>query len=131
MKDYGLEFYESIEELPLQRFNAFNKYVMLDSELGNTVQDFDKMVVRVSEFMSKEMYEDARAELMNMRIVYHNVLTENDVKGLAFASTIKRYKGKDVLDYSEENLRKILDDLEKEGLTVKEVVDKNNDLKKK
>jgi len=131
MKNYGLEFFESIEELPLQRFNAFNKYVMLDSELGNTIQDFDKMVIRVSEFMNKEMYEDARGELMNMRIVYHNILTENDVKGLAFASTIKRYKGKEVTDYSEENLRAILSDLEKEGLTVKEVVDKNNDLKKK
>ena len=129
MKD--IEFFNDVSELPFARFNAFNKYVMLDSELGATVQDFDKMIVRINEFINKKMPEDARRELMNLRIVYHNILNENDVKGLAFASMIKKYKGKEVDDYSEENLKRILSELSKAGLTIKDVSEKNAEVKKK
>jgi hypothetical protein len=131
MKELDIEFYNDVSELPFSRFNSFNKYVMLDAELGNTIQDFDKMVSRISEFMDKEMKEDAKRELLNMRIVYHNILHENDVKGLAFASMIKKYKGKPVDDFSEEKLKELLVELSSKGLTIKDVADKNSDLKKK
>ena len=131
MKELDIEFYSDVSELPFARFNSFNKYVMLDAELGNTIQDFDKMVMRVNEFMDKDMKEDAKRELLNMRIVYHNILTENDVKGLAFASMIKKYKGKQIDDFSEEKLKELLQELSSKGLTIKDVAEKNGDLKKK
>lgn len=128
MKD--LVFYSDISEMPFMRFNAFNKYVMLDSELGSTIEAFDKIVIRISEFMNKEMYEDARQEVLNMRIVYHNILTMNESKGLAFASLIKTYKGQPV-DYNEESLRALLKELSDKGLTIKQVSDKISETKKK
>ena len=64
-----LEFFESIDKFPLERFNAFNKYVMLDSELGSTIQDFDKNVIRIGEFINKEMIDEAKNELRNLRLV--------------------------------------------------------------
>ena len=36
----NLEFFDGIDVMPMQRFNAFNKFVMLDAELGSTVFDF-------------------------------------------------------------------------------------------
>ena len=127
----NLEFFESIDEFPLERFNAFNKYVMLDSELGSTIQDFDKNIIRINEFIAKDMLDEAKNELLNLRFVVNNILSENSPKGLAFANTIKKIDGKPLDDYSEEKLRAILKDLSADGLTVKEVYEHNKDLKKK
>jgi hypothetical protein len=126
-----LEFYSSIEELPLERFNAFNKYVMLDSELGSNVQDFDKTILRINEFMLKDMKDEASRELQNVRFVINNVLTMNNVKGLAFASMIKTINGKELTDYSETNLKRVLKDLSDDGLTVGEVIKETSEVKKK
>ena len=128
---FELELFDSIDKLPFERFNAFNKYVMLDSELGATVQDFDKVTVRVYEFISKEMYEEAKNELLNLRIVVNNILTGNSSKGLAFASLISKVNGKTLDDYSEEKLKALLSDLSKEGLDVKQVIEAAAEVKKK
>jgi len=128
---FELELFDSIDKLPFERFNAFNKYVMLDSELGATVQDFDKVTVRVYEFISKEMYEEAKNELLNLRIVVNNILTGNSSKGLAFASLISKVNGKPLDDYSEEKLKALLSDLSKEGLDVKQVIEAAAEVKKK
>ncbi len=126
-----LEFYNDIQDLPLERFNAFNKYVMLDTELGSSIQDFDKIVVRIHEFINKEMTEDAVKELMNLRFVVNNVLNENNLKGLAFASLIKKVNGKAVEDYTEEKLRELLKELSDKGLTIGEVDSTVKEVKKK
>lgn len=126
-----LEFYKSIEDLPLERFNAFNKYVMLDSELGSSVSDFDKTIIRVNEFIIKDMKDEANRELQNMRFVINNVLMMNNLKGLAFASMIKKINGKEVTDYSEDGLKKLLKQLSDEGLTIGEVNKTTSEVKKK
>ena len=126
-----VELYDNIDFMPFDRFNAFNKYVMLDSELGATIQDFDKITVRVYEFLNKEMIDEAKNEMLNLRIVVNNVLTENSSKGLAFASLICKIDSSVIEDYSEENLRKILLNLSNEGLDVKKVVESIKDVKKK
>ena len=41
---HKIEFFESIEIMPFDRFNAFNKYVMLDAELGSDVIAFDQKI---------------------------------------------------------------------------------------
>ena len=128
---FDLELFDSIDLLPFERFNAFNKYVMLDSELGATVQDFDKVTVRVYEFISKEMYEDAKNELLNLRIVVNNILTGNSSKGLSFASLISKVNGKEMTDYSEDGLKELLGKLSKEGLDVKQVIEATAEVKKK
>ena len=128
---FDLELFDSIDVLPFERFNAFNKYVMLDSELGATVQDFDKITIRVYEFISKEMYDEAKNELLNLRIVVNNILTGNSSKGLAFASLISKVNGKPMEDYSEEKLKALLLDLSKEGLDVKQVIETATEVKKK
>lgn len=126
-----LSLFDSIEDLNFERFSKFNKYMMLDAELGSSLQDFDRLVVRVDEFIRKEMFEDARKELMNMRITYNNILEEKAPKGLAFAIMIKSINGKSLVDTSKDNLVKVLQRLSKEGLTIKQVHEANQEIKKK
>ena len=128
---YNLEFFDGIDIMPMQRFNAFNKFVMLDAELGSTVFDFDKINTRIMEFVSKDMKEEALRELLNLRLVYNNILQENDTKGLAFASLIKKIKGKEVNDFGETNLKDILLKLSNQGLDNVKIHNVNAEVKKK
>ena len=127
----NLEFFDGIDVMPMQRFNAFNKFVMLDAELGSTVFDFDKINTRIMEFVSKDMKEEALKELLNLRLVYNNILNENDTNGLAFASLIKKINGEEVEDFSEKNLKEILLKLSKQGLDNVKIHETNTAVKKK
>ena len=126
-----VEFYDSIDVLNLERFSMFNKFIMLDAEIGATVFDFDKIVVRVHEFIDKELFTEAKNELMNLRLVVNNILTGNSPKGLAFASLIKKINGKEVTDYSDANLKAILNRLSTEGLEILDVHKTIEQVKKK
>lgn len=127
---HKIELYESIDDLPFCRFNAFNKYVMLDAELGSTISDFDQKTVKIHNFLSKEMIKESLDELYNIRNLVHNVLTENNLKGLAWASLIRRIDGELVTDYSPENLKDILSKLSKWGLTSGMVYEQSDEVKK-
>lgn len=128
---HKIEFFDGILDMPFERFNYYNKYVMLDAELGSTVQDFDKVIIRINEFVSKDMKDEATKELINLRFVVNNVLSEKSHKGLAFATLIKKFDGKEIEDYGEDNLKTMLIKLSRQGLKVKDVITNNEDLKKK
>jgi len=128
---HKIELFESIDDLPFNRFNAFNKYIMLDAELGSTIADFDQKTVKIHNFLSKEMVDDALNELYNLRNTVHNAQTENNLRGFAFASLIRRIDGELITDYSNENLRLILDQLSEWDLTKSIVYTKSDEVKKK
>ena len=124
---HTVEFFESIDSLPFNRFNSFNKFVMLDAELGSDVIAFD---TKIFQFLGKEMIKEATGELYNLRNTYHNVMTENNVRGLAFACLIRKIDGEKVDDYSIDNLRTILDKLSSWGLEIGHVRETTDTIKK-
>tara|TARA_R110002012_G_scaffold84677_4_gene211585 strand:+ start:232 stop:546 length:315 start_codon:yes stop_codon:yes gene_type:complete len=103
---------------------------MLDAELGSTIADFDQKTVKIHNFLSKEMVDEALNELYNLRNTVHNAQTQNNLRGLAFASLIRRIDGELVTDYSSENLRLILDQLSEWDLTKSIVYKKTDEVKK-
>lgn len=131
LKSHKVEFFSSIKDLPFERFQEFNRFSMLDTEIGSTMKDFDKVVVRINEFVTKNLKEDATRELLNLRIIVNNILSGTSHKGLAFASLIKKFNGKEVVDYGEENLKKILKVLSDDGMTVGQVEETKESVKKK
>lgn len=131
LKKHKVEFFSSIKDLPFERFNEFNRYAMLDSEIGNTMEDFDKIVIRINEFLKKDLKEESIKELLNLRLVVNNVLSGTSHKGLSFACLIKKIDGEVVDDFSSDNLKKILQKLSDGGMTIGNVVDSSNEVKKK
>ena len=41
-KKHSVILFDSIDELQIERFNAFNRFVMLDAEVGGTIFDYDR-----------------------------------------------------------------------------------------
>jgi hypothetical protein len=103
---------------------------MLDAELGSDVIAFDTKISKIFQFLGKEMTKEATGELYNLRNTYHNVMTENNVRGLAFACLIRKIDGEKVDDYSIDNLRTILDKLSSWGLEIGHVRETTDTIKK-
>ena len=127
---HKIDFFDSIDSLPFDRFNSFNKYVMLDAELGSDVISFDQKISKIFQFLGKEMTKEATGELYNLRNTYHNVMNENNVRGLAFACLVRRIDGEKVTDFSIDNMRAILDKLSSWGLEIGHVKESNDSIKK-
>ena len=127
---HTVEFYDSIDSLPFDRFNSFNKFVMLDAELGSDVIAFDQKISKMFQFLGKEMTKEATGELYNLRNTYHNIMTENNVRGLAFACLIRKIDDKKIEDYSIENMKSILKKLSGWGLEIGHVKESNDSIKK-
>lgn len=127
---HTVEFYDSIDSLPFDRFNSFNKFVMLDAELGSDVIAFDQKISKMFQFLGKEMTKEATGELYNLRNTYHNIMTENNVRGLAFACLIRKIDDEKIEDYSIENMKSILKKLSSWGLEIGHVKESNDSIKK-
>jgi len=127
---HTVEFYDSIDSLPFDRFNSFNKFVMLDAELGSDVIAFDQKISKIFQFLGKEMTKEATGELYNLRNTYHNIMTENNVRGLAFACLIRKIDDEKIEDYSIENMKSILKKLSGWGLEIGHVKESNDSIKK-
>lgn len=127
---HNVEFYDSIDSLPFDRFNSFNKFVMLDAELGSDVIAFDQKISKMFQFLGKEMIKEATGELYNLRNTYHNIMNGNNVRGLAFACLIRKIDGEKIEDYSTENMKSILEKLSGWGLEIGEVKETTDVLKK-
>ena len=41
---HTVELYDTIEELPVIRFHKYQKYLLVDSGIGSTIEDFDKHI---------------------------------------------------------------------------------------
>jgi hypothetical protein len=128
---HKIEFYDSIDLMPFDRFNSFNKFIMLDAELGSDVIAFDQKISKIFEFLGKEMSKNATNELYNLRVVYHNIMEMNNNKGLAFACLIRSIDGEPLKNYSIENLRAVLEKLNSWGLKMLDVSEHSDNVKKK
>lgn len=108
---HRIEFYESIEDLPMIRFQKYSKYVLVESGVGSSYQDSLKKIARVQGYIKTKDYESANADLQNLALNFQLIFNETNLKSFAFACLIKSIDGKMVLDVSEQGLQKTLDKL--------------------
>jgi hypothetical protein len=129
-----IEFYQSPEELPVKRYQRFQKFVMIDSEVGSTFQDFDERSLKVIELLRKKMIGDAVKELENKRQAAFNAYEEYSPKHFALALMVKSINGVDYTGkyyLTEEGLNEIIDKLEEIGYSEKQLVNDLDVVKKK
>lgn len=113
-----LEMYDGIDELPFARFQEYNRAVMLDSGLGSDIHAIDRHINQARRYNMAGEKEHAEQALLNMRQAIAFVLDKASPEGQAFVALIHRLNGREVDNLSPENVRRILAELSRRGLTI-------------
>ncbi len=118
-KGHIIKIYDDIEQLPILRFQKFNKYIMKANEIGSSFADYDLRTQKTLEFLQAGMIQEAIQELSNRRMTVFNAYNENSIKGRALAVMVKSIDGIEYNDLSDETIDKVLKHLEIIGISNK------------
>ena len=136
MKDINInghiiEMYDSIEDMPITRYNAFNRYSIIDSGLGNTFADVDQKITETIGLVNSDAKDKAIQSLMNMRQSYYFLFENIDPKSSSFICMIKSIDGKPNDDISENGILKTREILIRTKITRAMMITLLSELKKK
>lgn len=104
--NHKVEYYDSIEELPVVRFQKFNKLLMVDAGVGSTVEDLDTHLHRMAKYIEKGQHDNYNKEIANLRQNFFLILSEVTPKYRAFAALVTKIDGEPVSDLSDTGLAK-------------------------
>lgn len=131
IKKEEFEFYESSEELPIKKFQKFNKLMMMASDVGSSFADYSNRINRVRQFIQSELPKEANKELINLKQALFNGLNEMDPSNEALAILVKSINGKPVSTNTESEIESVIKRLDAAGFTKKAKDEKISEVKKK
>jgi len=105
---HTIERYDSIDEMPTERFFTYNRMLLLDSGIGGDMEAIDGHITKIMGYVTRDKKEEATQELMNMRSSFYFVIENMNPKHLSFAALVHRIDGKLMTDFSDENLRNLV-----------------------
>lgn len=126
-----IELYDSIEDMPITRYNSFNRYSIIDSGLGNTFADVDQKITETIGLLNSDQKEKAVQSLLNMRNTYYFMFENIDPKCNSFLCMIKSIDGVPNDDISENGLLKAKGRLLKTKISRQMIVTLLGEIKKK
>lgn len=104
------EIYDSIDDMPIINFQKFNKLLLIDSGLGSDIDSIDTHLVNLAKLIKTDMSK-AQQEIQNLRQTMYMVSAGISPKYLAFTALIRSIDGKINTDLSDDNLKRILENL--------------------
>lgn len=113
---HKVTLYDSPGELPLDRFKAFNHYLLLDQELGSTAEDLDATLTRAVQFLSAGEQDAAVQLLQNVQLLRRSVIAGLNPRMMAFAVMVYSVDGSERKDITEAGLQSTIDLLAKQRL---------------
>lgn len=126
-----IEYFESIETAPFKRWQKFNKFLNKKAETGDEPNDIFKRVDRIIGYAGANNIDAVVKEAVNLKMAYHQMMSEVSLDGLAHAVMVKSIDGVECKDITTEGLEKVLQQLSDAGLTKNEISEKNESIKKK
>lgn len=126
-----VKMYENIDEMPIHLYVLMNEYSLIDYEIGNTMDDVNRLFNKMDMQLAQKNLDAVIQLRKNLHQTFYNMINRNDNKALQFACFIHSIDDVQVIDYSHDNLKKIMTKLGQAGLNVKEVRDTISSSKKK
>lgn len=126
---HTIDVFDAIEDLPIKRYQKFNKMLLIDAGLGSSIEDFMAHASRITAYIQAENKELALKEVRNLVQCVQLIYNGLDTKSAAFAALVYSIDGKvfdSVTDDSILEVQKILSDIESSGL-----IDEFSNIKKK
>ena len=108
---HTVEFYDTIEELPIVRFHKYQKLLLVDAGIGSDIAAFDQRIEKTRRFLMAGKPEQAQQELENMRQCVFLLQSGVNPKHRAFAALITKIDGQDCTDIGDDALAAITEKL--------------------
>jgi hypothetical protein len=128
---HKVEIYDTAERMTMKRYQRFNKFLMIDNEVGSDFADFNSRLSKAIAFLKKGMKDEGVAELGNWRQMVFNAFTEYSPKGMALALLVHSIDGEERNDITASGLQETLDRLEAIGFTQETATETVSEVKKK
>lgn len=108
---HTVEFYDTIEELPIVRFHKYQKLLLVDAGVGSDIAAFDQRIEKTRRFLMAGKPEQAQQELENMRQCVFLIQSGVNPKHRAFAALVTKIDGQDCTDIGDDALAAITEKL--------------------
>lgn len=96
-----VELYESIDDLPIDRYNKFQRYALIDAEVGASIGDVVSHLNKVANLIKANSNETALKALNNISESIAMIFSEQQPVNSAYVCLIKSINGKPMTDISE------------------------------
>lgn len=112
-----VKYYDSIDELPIVNYQKFNKYVLFSSFIGS---DINAVVQHHANILKLIDVDKAKAKLELQNTMQSLMFIENNISPdlMAFACLIYSIDGEKITDYSDTNLKAVIDSIKEEKFKV-------------
>lgn len=122
MKEIGLngnylKVHDSIDEIPIVKFQAYNRFLLIDAGIGGDIESADQHYTRMIRYAEKRDFDNLVKELTNYRQNLHYIIENTSPENMAFGALIHSVNGKEVGVLSDEEIQTLLKSLSRKGLT--------------
>lgn len=105
---HTVEYFDSIDDLPIKRHHRFNEFIALKSGIGSTIQDVDEHIMGIIQMVNRGDKEVAINKLLNMGQSLKFAIENVDPQSMAFAVLVNKIDGKETSDISDHGLNKVI-----------------------
>lgn len=132
LNGHTLVMYDSIQELPVRRFQSYNLNTMIDSGIGSDINAFDAKCNTIRRLMRSDP-ASADRELVNMQTTLRMIMSKTSPKMRSFCALIKSIDGRNITDddLTDDGIEALIDELSEKRLTFERIVDYLTSFKKK
>lgn len=105
---HTIELYTGIDELPVTRFQAYNRFLLVDAGIGSDLNDVDRHIGVIRQFIGKGDKVNADKELMNLRQNIAFIVEGVSPAMMAFVPLIYKLDGEQISDLSDEGVKRVI-----------------------
>lgn len=125
---HNVEIFDTIDELPIVRFQKFNKLLLIESGVGGDLTDYVRHLERLRLYAEKKDFDNLSVEFQNMQQNVNFLIEGVSPKLMAFGCLVATIDG-EPQKIDDESLKKIVEKIS--GATYKQVSDIMSETKKK
>jgi hypothetical protein len=124
-------FFDDIKELPITRLSDFQIQLIQDAGMGSSIFDIDERLHKHDAFVAGGKLTEAQQERVNLSFGLHFLFNKISTKTLSLAYLVKSIGGVPAAADTEKQVLAIAQELEAGGITLNQVEELIDELKKK
>lgn len=98
-----IEFYDSIDMLPIKQFHLYTKHILVLSGIGDSIGAIDSHIEKIASYIKNDQ-KRAINELLNYRRCLYSIVMEQDYQNKANMCLVKSVDGRIWEDFSADGI---------------------------